>query len=245
MVNTQCPECHHPRYKEKTKSKVPHKVLRYFPLTPRLRRLYNCRETAKNMIWHSDHPQKNVIEHPSDSECWKTLNSSFPSFAAEKRNVVVGLSSDGFNPHGRGKDYSCWPVMMTPYNLPPTLCNKRQYIFLTLLIPGPTHPGKHIDVYLRPLIDELKMLWETGVQTYDAHLRETFTMRVALLWTINDFQAYGMLSGWSTHGKMSCPYCMEQTKSFQLEHGRKACWFDCHRQFLPLDHPFRGDRKFF
>ncbi|CAM8965059.1 unnamed protein product [Rhodiola kirilowii] len=34
-------------------------------------------------------------------------------------------------------------------------------------------------------------------------------MRAALMWTISDFPAYGMLSGWSTQGKLGCPYCME------------------------------------
>ncbi|KAL6347441.1 hypothetical protein AAG906_025156 [Vitis piasezkii] len=31
---------------------------------------------------------------------------------------------------------------------------------------------KNIDVYLSPLVDDLKTLWEKGVETYDAHLRE-------------------------------------------------------------------------
>ena len=31
---------------------VPQKVLRYFPLTPRLKRLYGCRHIAKEMRWH-------------------------------------------------------------------------------------------------------------------------------------------------------------------------------------------------
>ncbi|KAI3784074.1 hypothetical protein L1987_43166 [Smallanthus sonchifolius] len=30
-------------------------------------------------------------------------------------------------------------------------------------------------------------------------------MRAALLWTINDFPAYGYLSGWSTSGYKACP----------------------------------------
>ena len=30
-------------------------------------------------------------------------------------------------------------------------------------------------------------------------------MRAVLLWTINDFLAYGMMSGWSTIGNMACP----------------------------------------
>ncbi|KAL9346447.1 hypothetical protein Peur_061300 [Populus x canadensis] len=41
-------------------------------------------------------------------------------------------------------------------------------------------------------------------------------MRAALMWTINDFLAYGMISSWSTHGKLACPYCMENNKAFTV-----------------------------
>ncbi|EFE88070.1 transposase family tnp2, partial [Bifidobacterium breve DSM 20213 = JCM 1192] len=64
-----------------------------------------------------------------------------------------------------------------------------------------------IDVYLRPLILELKELWEKGVKTRDAGTKKNFTLRAILLWTINDFPAYAMLFGWSTKGKFVCPYC--------------------------------------
>ncbi|GJZ13587.1 reverse transcriptase domain-containing protein [Tanacetum coccineum] len=39
------------------------------------------------------------------------------------------------------------------------LCMKESSFILTLLIPGPKSPGKDIDVYLRHLIDDLKVLW--------------------------------------------------------------------------------------
>ena len=50
-----CPICDVSRWKDKdtTGNKVANKVLRYFPLTPRLRRMYNSRHTAKSMIWHA------------------------------------------------------------------------------------------------------------------------------------------------------------------------------------------------
>ncbi|XP_020964472.1 uncharacterized protein LOC110265673 [Arachis ipaensis] len=51
-----------------------------------------------------------------------------------------------------------------------------------------------IDVYLQPLIEELKELWKLGVETYDAARNKTFQMRAAFLWTISDFPAYAMLS---------------------------------------------------
>lgn len=42
-------------------------------------------------------------------------------------------------------------------------------------------------------------------------------MRVALMWTMNDFLAYGMLSGWMTTRKLFFPYCMERFKAFTLK----------------------------
>jgi len=75
-----------------------------------------------------------------------------------------------------------------------------------MLIPGPESPGNAIDVYLQPLIDELKELWKTGVCTFDASTKQNFMLHATLLWTINDFPAYGNLSGWSTKRKLACPY---------------------------------------
>ena len=122
---------------------------------------------------------------------------------------------------------------------------KREYFFLSVLVPGPRHPKKSIDIYMQPLIEELQSLWSHGAETYDISRKETFTMRAALMWTINDFPAYGMMSGWMTHGRLACPYCLDDTKSFWLKHGRKHSWFDCHRMFLPKEHPYRRNVQAF
>jgi len=65
------------------------------------------------------------------------------------------------------------------------------------------------------------------------------------MWTINDFLAYGMLSGWSTHGKLACPYCMENNNAFTLINGGKASFFYRHRRFLPHNHRYKRNRKDF
>ncbi|TYK04924.1 hypothetical protein E5676_scaffold143G001330 [Cucumis melo var. makuwa] len=58
---------------------------------------------------------------------------------------------------------------------------------------GPKQPGYDINTYLAPLIDDLKILWEEGVQCFDAYKEEYFTLQAVLLWTINDFLAYESL----------------------------------------------------
>jgi len=153
--------------------------------------------------------------HPSDGEAWKRFNSVHPHFSTESRNVRLGLCTYGFNPFGSfAAPYSCWPVILTVYNLPPGMCMRPEFMFLFTVIPGPRSPGQNIDVCLRPLIDELAQLWSSGALTYDILRKQNFLMRATLMWTINDFPAYGMLSGWSTHGKLACPYCMENNKTF-------------------------------
>ena len=104
-----------------------------------------------------------VMIHPCDSEAQKHFDHVHPKFSKEHRNVRLGLCTDGFDPFGQvEKAYSCWPVVLTPYNLPPDLCMRREFMFLTVLIPGDRYPGMKIDVYLQPLINELESFWDVG-----------------------------------------------------------------------------------
>ena len=55
--------------------------------------------------------------------------------------------------------------------------------------------GNDIDFYLSPLIENLSKLWDEGVLVFDGFRNETFHLRAMLFYTINDFSAYGNLSG--------------------------------------------------
>jgi hypothetical protein len=119
------------------------------------------KKTARHMRWHNEGVRENdqVMVHSSDSEAWKTLDNFDPDFARDARNVRIGLATDGFTPYNSSAaSYSCWSVFAIPYNLPPALCMKYEYMFLCLIVPGPDHPGPRINVMLKPLIDELKQL---------------------------------------------------------------------------------------
>ncbi|XP_028804063.1 uncharacterized protein LOC114759139 [Neltuma alba] len=241
-----CPKCKMSRWKlnRQRGKKIAQKVLRHFPIIPRLQRLYMARDTAKEMRWHKEkHTNDGVLRHPADSLAWQHFDQQYPSFSTDPRSVRLGLASDGFQPFGNmSANHSIWPVVLVPYNLPPWLCMKSPYFMMTLLIPGPKCPGNEIDVYLQPMIEELKQLWEVGVQTYDAFSQSNFMMYAAVLWTINDFPAYGNLSGWSTKGKFACPCCHKDTHCISL---RSKLSYMGHRRFLPQNHPWRKDAKSF
>ncbi|GJV27723.1 putative reverse transcriptase domain, ribonuclease H-like domain, aspartic peptidase domain protein [Tanacetum coccineum] len=198
-----CSMCNTSRWKDSNmpRKKVTKKVLRYFQIIPRLQRLYKSSHTTKDTIWHATGKctELGKMQHPVDGGAWKKFDTKYLDFAKEPRNVRLGLAADGFNLFGNlSQAYSMWPVILTTYNLPPWLCMKESSFMLTLLIPGPKSPGKDIDVYLRPLIEDLKVLWDRkGVETIDVASGQKFNMRAMVLWTINDFPARSSLSGWS------------------------------------------------
>lgn len=98
-----CLICKEPRYKlnDGKGKKIPHKILRYFPLTPRLQRLYMSRKTAVDMRWHKGkRVDDGILRHLADGEAWKDFDRQHVVFAQEPRNVRLGLATDGFNPFG-------------------------------------------------------------------------------------------------------------------------------------------------
>ncbi|KAH7851985.1 hypothetical protein Vadar_019139 [Vaccinium darrowii] len=200
----KCPKCNASRYKinRGRGKKIPRKTLRYLPVTSRLKNLYMNKKRAKDMRWRKD---KRVDDgewrHPADCDEWKEFDTQHPEFALDPHNVRLRLAVDGFNPFGNmDNSYNIWPVFLSPYNLPPWLVMKEPFLMLSLLIPGDKQPGIDIDVYMQPLVDELKELWNNGALTYDASSGETFQMRATLMWTIHDWPAFGDVSGWRTKG---------------------------------------------
>ncbi|XP_074369151.1 uncharacterized protein LOC141710442 [Apium graveolens] len=187
------------------------------------------------------------MRHPADSPSWRNIDYRWPAFGSESRNIRLALSAYGINPHTNGlvNRYTCWPVVLVTYNLPPWLCMKRKFMMLSVLVSGPHEPGNNIDVYLQPLIDDLKKLWEEGEpNVYDAYSKSYFTLKAILLWTINDFPAYGNLSGCVNKGYKSCPICGDDTVAKNLSHSRKMC-FQGHRRYLPRHHPYRRQKAAF
>jgi Transposase family tnp2 len=111
-------------------------------------------------------------------------------------------------------------------------------MLMSLLILGPRQLGNDIDVFLAPLLHELKQLWEEGRRVWDAYKREYFTLFVMIFCTINDFFTYGNLLGYKVKGAKSCPICLEDTCSHWMKETKKTVYLG-HRRFLQRQHPYR------
>jgi hypothetical protein len=134
------------------------------------------------------------------------------------------MSTDGMNPFGElSSSHSTWPVILSLYNLPPWLCQKRRYLMLTMVISGPKQPGNDIDVFLEPLMEDMKKLWEEGVVMTDANSKEKFTLRGIIFVTITDYPGLFSLSR-KVKGKTGCAVCIDGTCSTYLSASQKTVY---------------------
>ena len=95
---------------------------------------------------------------------------------------------------------------------------------LTLLIPGRLLvPFQYFDVWMKPLINEMKVLWN-GVPGYDVLKPEgerLFRLRAAVLYTTHDYLGYGTVSGACHQGYVACLPCGDQMRGRYAYESRK------------------------
>jgi len=142
-----------------------------------------------------------MYRHSADSIQWKKFDDEFLKFGKKSRNIRLGLATNGMNLLGNmSTNHSSWPVLLVIYNLPPGLCMKQKYIMFSMMISG-------------PLIEDLKLMWDHGVEVFDIFANETFKMHVMLFCTIDNFSTYGNLLGYNVKGHKACPICEEDISS--------------------------------
>jgi hypothetical protein len=125
------------------------------------------------------------------------------------------------NPFGDlSSSHSTWWVILTIYNLPPWPCQKCRYLLLTYIISGPKQSGNDIDVFLKPLMEDMKIRWEDGVKMMDASLKKEFTLKAIIFVTITDYPSLFSLSG-QIKGKSGCVVCIDGTCYTYLNASKK------------------------
>jgi hypothetical protein len=116
---------------------------------------------------------------------------------------------------------------------------------LSCLIPEPQQLGNDIDTYIRPLVEDLKVLWYNhGVEVWDEHKCEYFQLQAILLVVVSDSLVACNLSGYSKKVGCGCPHCFRETNSQYLSKSRKIV-YKGYRHYIPMKHQFRNTKDQF
>ncbi len=140
----------------------------------------------------------------------------------------------------KSSTWSTWPMILMNYNVLPWLSTKKHFTVLSLIIPSPQlMTSEHFDTYLEPLVKDLKMLWEVGINVQNVGWfrgEPTFNMRAILLWIMHDLLAYGMVAGCTTKEYQGHHCCALRTISRRLIACHNIVYCSQHRRWLPNDH---------
>ncbi|POV98306.1 hypothetical protein PSHT_14103 [Puccinia striiformis] len=152
-----------------------------------------------------------------DSRVWKEFRGpDGRQFTAEASNITFGMFMDGINPYGNrqaGKHASVTFIILVCLSLPVSLRYRPENIYIAGIAPGPKEPSlEEVNWIIRPVIEQLKSLWESGLylsRTYQ-HLTGRL-IHAALLPFFADLPALRRSLGFaSTSAKRLCSYCLIQ-----------------------------------
>jgi hypothetical protein len=125
------------------------------------------------------------------------------------RNMYLTLCADAGNPTKRWSALSLLPFFLIFENLPETMRNLKQNIFLFCLVPGPKH-AKHLLPYLREFVDEMNVLTTDGFQCFDVYRQQMFLLRAMVLRVIGDYPGIAQLLDLANHtSKAGCIKCTQ------------------------------------
>jgi hypothetical protein len=98
-------------------------------------------------------------------------------------------------------NYYVWSMVIINNNIPPWFSVKNEHLVLALIVLG-RRQVKKMDVYLQPLIDEFKQLWE-GIHVYDVSrpilMESYFTLYGICAYAMHDYLGLRVFSGKHVH----------------------------------------------
>jgi hypothetical protein len=200
--DTTCPICSEPRLDSR---KRPRNLFRYIPLIPRLKAYFQNPQIIELLKYrHKREPFDGTIRDVFDSIHFLNLldkfvtveDKTFPyKFGEHEYDLFLGLMLDGvalFKGLGARQsknNYSCWPLEIVVYSLPPTIRTQLHHCLSLGVIPGPREP-KHLNSFLHPLYIECVM-GAQGVPTWISEGSELrrFDLHFYLIFGSGDIKA--------------------------------------------------------
>ena len=176
--------------------------------------------------WRQREVRNGVFSDIYDGQVWKDfLTFNGQDFLNLPRSLAFGLNVDWFQPYSRRSDVSVGVIYLVLLNLPREERFKWENVILVGVIPDMETMPKSINPFLRPLVDEMQVLW-SGIRLHSSLSHIPLVFRGAILLAASDIPAARKLCGFKGHSaERACSKCF---KSFpgSVKTGRDFSGFD-------------------
>lgn len=174
----------------------PHKVYCYRSIRETLTHFIKRPDfVQKCEIWRNRNVPDDILVDIYDGQVWKDWQYfNGTPFLAQHNNYAFMLNVDWFQPF-KHSVYSVGVIYMVLLNLPRKERYKEENVIIVGVIPGPHEPKLTINTYLQPLVAELNLLWQEGIQVRPHGSRTARCFRAALLCIACDIPALRKVCG--------------------------------------------------
>ncbi|XP_074349565.1 uncharacterized protein LOC141689234 [Apium graveolens] len=214
-----------------------------------LHRMHNCQDKGRG----SGKPNKTArnFYRLIEDEKQPLYQEAFPeahiplSFK-DAENVIKDLGLDYQKIHGRPNNYMLFRGENEKEEVCKA-CNASRWIVVGNKDTSDDIPEQLMHkVPAKPLIAELKDLWDKGIETYDALAEENFNLRASILWTIIDFLGKFLKTNHMLRfnkKRFNGEIEMGMSPSILLGLEVEELLTGCQNQFGPAKHKRKGMKK--
>lgn len=239
-IEKTCDACGSERYDANGK---PKKVFKYFPLGPRLARIFQDENLAKILHAHSTRTDKDVLSDILDTYRWRKEWFDLGGEFKGQYGCALNFCTDGVNPFKTvGIQYSMWPMMMSVLNFPVSFRKSVGGTLLLGIIPGNGRKeAYHLDPYISIVVNELIILSDCHIY-YPQYMSSPLEVKVKLLQYVLDFPGIAKLMKQPGSGGIkACPWC--DVKGRYSKVLKKTVYLDSQR-YLKEDHALKTNEDF-
>lgn len=191
----------------------PKYVYAYQPLVTSLQKLLKRPGFSEKLEhWRTRQAPADAYCDVYDGQVWKDFCSEkYDNFLSVKRRYGVMLNVDFFQPFKHTTD-SYGVIYLTLMNLPRSERFKKENVMIVGVIPAMEHEPATLNHMLRPLVDELKVFWTTGVRMFTAESPQfKLLVKVALMCVTCDIPAARKCCGFKGHNaNLGCSRCLKR-----------------------------------
>ena len=210
-----CPECGMACYIGN--SKRPRHSFYYFPIGPRLKRMYGDPVISELLQSHGcprsgNGGDNDIMADIHNSPQFQEANKEGGVFKGDPRGLSLQFSTDGMNPFTH-ETYSMWPLTLTVLNLPKGIRSLFTSIMLLGIVPGKSETSIKLDAYIEVFVDDLLKL--QGSEMYDGYLKSNFIFRAKIMNYVLDYRGLNKLfAAFGANALQGCMWCEIEGKLY-------------------------------
>ena len=194
--------------------------------------------------WRERNVTDGIYSDVYDGQVWKDfMTYNGKDFLKLPRSLGFALNVDWFQPYTRRSDVSLGVIYLVLLNLPREERFKWENVILVGVIPDMETMPKSINLFLKPLVDKMKVRWK-GIRLHSSFSSIPLIYRGAILLAASDIPAARRLCGFKGHsaerGCSKCFKCFPGTvktrrdfSGFDREHWPRRC-NGLHRRYAEM-----------